>query len=228
MKKIIVINLGWEQEPLLDLIDKKGFEIYGIHYNQDYYKKPRYKDVFITDLRDLVKILNYAEKIKPDAVISDQCDYSYFAQAVIAEKFKLPGPRIKEAQIAVNKHLQRIEAKKNNILSPKFKLCASIEDVFSFIDAVKPPIILKPVDNRGSFGVNRVDNINEINEAFYDALINSHSRYILAEKFIEGIHITVDGYVFKNSGCKSLALATKKMLKSAKRQVAIDILYPGE
>ena len=108
MKKILVINLGWEQEPLLDRLSSYDVEIYGIHYNDDFYKKVKYKDVLICDLRDLNKILNYAEKIKPDAVISDQCDYSYFAQSFIGEKFKLPSANLRTAQIATNKYIQRV------------------------------------------------------------------------------------------------------------------------
>lgn len=225
-KRIIVINLGWEQEVLLDKLLEYELDIYGIHYNEAYYKSPNYKDLLITDLRDLNRILRFAEKIRPDAVISDQCDYSYFAQALIAEKFNLPGPRIKEAQIATNKFLQRTLAREMGIHIPEFKLSVSIDDVYSFAKEVGFPVITKPVDNRGSFGVNKVENESDVEEAYYDALINSHSRFILVEKFIDGIHITVDGYAFKNEP-KSLSLATK-MLVGNKRQVAMDILYPGE
>lgn len=68
---------------------------------------------------------------------------------------------------------------------------------------------------------------SDLDSYYFDALVNSHSRLVLAERFIHGVHITVDGYAFPDAGCKSLALATKKML-GGERQVAVDILYPGE
>lgn len=226
--KIIVINLGWEQEPLLDRLNEyDDLEIYGIHYDENYYNKPRYKEILIKDVRDLESMLRFAEKIKPDAVISDQCDYSYFAQSLIAEKYNLPGPRIKEAQIATNKYLQRQRSKEYGINIPDFEICESVDKVYQFANKVGFPIITKPIDNRGSFGVNRIDSKNEIKDFYNDALVNSFSRLVLAEKFIEGVHITVDGYIFQGIGCKSLTLATK-ILVGTKRQVAIDILYPGE
>lgn len=227
MKKILVINLGWEQEPLLDKLEKYNVEIYGIHYNSDYYKKPKYKDVLITDIRDLEKILNYSRSIDIDAVISDECDYSYFAQAFISENLNLPGPRIKEAQIATNKYLQRLKAKENKVLVPEFKLVTSIDDIYTFLKNVSFPIIVKPVDNRGSFGVNKISSNDEIKEAYLDAIINSHSRLVIVEKFIEGKHITVDGYAFKKHGIKSLAVADKKLSSNKKRQVALEIQYPA-
>lgn len=227
-KRVIVINLGWEQEPLLDRLNEVGANIYGIHNNESYYKKPKYKDILLTDFRDLVKILRFAEKIKPDAVISDQCDYSYFAQSLISEKFNIPGPRIKEAQKATNKYLQRFHSKKNKILVPDFKLCTNLDELYRFVDEIGLPIITKPVDNRGSFGINKVKDYKDIPFAFFDALSNCHSRLVLAEKFIKGTDITVDGYIFKGIGPKALGLATKQKLQDKGGIIDGEIVYPGD
>jgi len=225
-KKVLVINLGWEQEPLLDKLTEYDVEIYGVHYDEDYYKKPRYKDILICDIRDLDKILAFAKKIDVDAVISDECDYSHFAQALVSQSLNIPGPRISEAQISLNKYLQRTRAKQNNILIPDYSLVTSIDDIYKFLKKVSFPIIIKPVDNRGSFGVNKINDDADIVEAYEDALVNSHSRLVIVEKFIEGKHITVDGYIFRNEGIKSLAIADK-ILAPDNRQVALDIQYPA-
>lgn len=227
-KKIIVINLGWEQEPLLDKLNELGLNIYGIHYNDTYYKAPRYRDILITDLRDLVKISRFAEKIRPDAVISDQCDYSYFAQSLIAEKLNLPGPRLKDAQITTNKYFQRLKSKQQGILIPEFRLCSSLDELHCFIAEVGFPVITKPVDNRASFGINKIQEDKDIAFAFYNALENSHSRLVLAEKFLTGIDITVDGYIFKGMGHKSLGLATKQKLIDKSGIIDGTITYPGD
>ena len=223
-----MINLGWEQEPLLDRLHDGGYDLYGIHYNAAYYRVPAFKDVLISDLRDLERILAFARKIKPDGVISDQCDYSYFAQSLIAEELSLPGPRIREAQLATNKYLQRVTAREQGINSPRFQLCTSVEDVYSFADETGFPVITKPVDNRGSFGVNRIDSRIDIEHAYRDALIHAHSRLVVVEQFIEGRHITVDGYAFQGIGPRALALATKKKLADKKSIIDGEIIYPGE
>ena len=226
-KKVLVINLGWEQTPLIDRLSEKGFELYGIHYSEDYYRPPIFEEVLVCDLRNLTDIVDFAGRIKPDAVISDQCDYSQFAQAVIAEKFGLPGPRIEQAQTGTNKYIQRLKSEQAGVKIPEYAVCTNPEQALSFAEEIGYPVILKPVDNRGSFGVNKVHCGEELYEAYFSALVNSHSRYVLVEKFISGVQITVDGYCFPGYGCKSLALATKKMLGDEK-QVAVDILYPGE
>jgi len=226
--RVLFINLGWEQTPLIDLISSQDVELYGVHYDSDYYKGARYRDVLISDLRDLPRILRFAEKIQPEVVISDQCDYSQFVQAVITEKMGLPGPKVHSAQIANNKVLQRQFAAENDIQSPDFSCCLSVDDALRAAEKFGYPVMVKPPDNRGSFGVNRADTSEDIHKYFYDALVQSHSRIVLIERFIEGRHITVDGYVFQEYGPKALALATKDKLKEKNSIIDGEITYPGE
>lgn len=227
MTKVLAINLGWEQEPLLRRLGNLGLDVYGVHYDKNYYQGIDYKDILIADLRDLESLLKFAEKVQPEAVVADQCDYSHFAQACIAEIYGLSGPSLDSAQISSNKYIQRCRCKELGILVPEFKLCRSLEQVRSFANTNGFPLVLKAVDNRGSFGVNRVDSQSELVPAFFDSMANSHSRLVLAESFIGGNHLTVDGYAFPTSGCRSLSLASKLMI-GGQRQVAVDILYPGE
>lgn len=228
IKKVLVINLGWEQQPLIDsLLQMPNIELYGIHYDTNGYQKNAFTEILVTDLRNLPTIITFSDKFQFDAVISDQCDYSSFVQSLIAEKQKLKGSSISSILISTNKLLQRQKAKENNVLQPNFSLSTSIGDIKKFVAKYGYPVIVKPLDNRGSFGVNKINNESEIEAAFYDAILNAHSRQVIVEEFIEGVHITVDGYVFKDIGCVSLALASKKLL-SKQQQVAMDIIYPGE
>ena len=227
MKKILVINLGWEQEPLIKkLSERSDCILFGIHNDKSYKNSKIFHKIKICDFRDLEGILTFAQEVNPDAVISDQCDYSLMAQALVAEKFNLPSPSLESAQLSNNKYLQRIKAKDNGVLVPKFKLCISLKDVKDFGQETGYPIIIKPIDNRGSFGVNKLNSESELKDAFFIAIKNSYSRMLLAEEFICGEQITVDGYAFKNEGIKSLALATKELVNQ-NTQVSTKIVYPG-
>lgn len=227
MKKILVINLGWEQEPLInELAERSDCVLFGVHDNEKHNFDNFFQKIKILDFRDLDGILKFANDIKPDAVISDACDYSLIAQSLVAEKYDLPSPSVASAQLSNNKYLQRIKAKENGVLIPDFELCSSIKDIEKFGKKYGYPIIVKPIDNRGGFGVVKVNSIDEIEEAFFIAITHSHSRMLLAESFINGQLITVDGYVFKNEGIKSLVIGTKEQINET-AQVSIKIVYPG-
>ena len=234
MKRALIINLGWEQQPLIDRLRQSGFALFGIHAAGGAGRlraaelAEHFHEIHLCDLRDLPAVCEFADRVRPDLVLSDQCDYSHFAQAVVAERWNLPGPSIAAAQISANKYVQRCRARETGIDIPRFQLCTDLEMAAAAAAEIGFPVILKPVDNRGSFGVNKVDSMESLKDAARQALLHSHSRSLLVEEFIEGIHITVDGYAFPESGCRSLALATKGMLPGTSSQVAVDILYPGE
>ena len=87
----------------------------------------------------------------------------------------------------------RETCKKYKIKQPRFFSCYTIEQLNAASKKIGFPLIIKPVDNRGNLGVSKVEKETDIKSAFFDAIINSHSREILVEEFIEGRHITVDG-----------------------------------
>lgn len=224
---VLIIGPGWEQEPLVHEVKALGYRVFGIHAANDIDPALPIDESAIIPPRELDRILRLAEKLRPVAVVSDQCDYSYFATALIAEKLGLPGPRLAQAQLATNKLWQRRATEAAGVLQPAYRACISLDQAVRAAAEIGYPVVVKPVDNRGSFGVNRADDTDSLAEAYYDALINAHSRLVLVEGFVAGRHITVDGYCFPKSKHKSLALATKGMI-GGKRQVAVDIIYPGE
>lgn len=225
--RVLVINLGWEQAPLIDfLIERGGLELYGVHYNDAPHRRDAFKEILTTSLRDLQSITAFADRVQPKALIADQCDYSLFVQALLAQRYGLPGPSLESAQFSNNKFLQRLRSRDAGLTIPEFELCWTPEMVHVFVKRHGLPVILKPVDNRGSFGVIKIDDVSDIDAAFQRSLMHSHSRTLLVETFIHGVHITVDGYAFPKNGIKSLTLATK-VLDGPRNSVAIEIVYPG-
>lgn len=222
-RKVLFINLGWEQEPFLKAIQERQYEIFGYTPNSDYTKTVGYKEVCIGDVRDLTKIIDFAREIKPDAIVSDACDYSYFAQSYLAELFGLRGPNLSQAQIAVNKLLQRQVAKEKGIRVPNFIPVYNYSDAVEAAEAIGYPVVVKPIDNRGSFGVTKVYEASCLKEAFLSALLMSHSRLVLIEKSIEGAEFTVDGYCIEGYPT-SLAVA-RKFHSSTNPCVATKIIY---
>lgn len=226
-KKILFISLGWEQFPLIEILSKRNdIELYGLHYPGYVYEFKNFKSIFQADYRDLKSITNYIESIKPDAIISDEDDYAMFLQSFYSEKYNLNGPRIHQAQLACNKYLQRSEVANGKFNIPEYSLCRSKSDVDIFIKSHTFPIIIKPIDSRGSIGVSKVNNEEEVRHAFFRALENSHSFLTIAEKFIEGSHYTVDGYCFQNEiGIKALAVSENIKQKDEQGIVNSTIIY---
>lgn len=224
--RVLVLNLGWEQHPLVAALRARQCTLYGVHATADVPDGP-WADVLVADMRDLTQIAAFADRVRPDAVISDECDYAYFAQAFVAERHHLPGPRLPAALHATNKYLQRQVAHQAGIPVPDHRLCLSAEDARRFGDQIGWPIIVKPVDNRGSFGVTRVADAQQTGEAFERALVQSHSRLVLAERYIAGDHVTIDGYCEPGRGARTLAIGANRKFSDNDGLVNESILYPA-
>jgi biotin carboxylase len=224
---VLVITLGWEQRRLLDLLVKQGVPLAGINENDDWPRDIPFERVIKASPRNLETILELALEIKPRAVVFDQCDYSHFAAAMVCEKLSLTGPGLAQAQLANNKWLGRKQAENSGVRVPYFKLCSDIDEARSVANEIGYPVIIKPVDNRGSFGVNFVQGPDELQEAVIQAIVHSHSRLFLVEQFIAGTNIIIEGYCFPKSGYQTLALGSKTVI-SDRPHIHKEVMFPGE
>lgn len=226
MKTILVIGAGWEQQALLKEIKKQGHQVIATHpsLNQDGFQLA--DTFFVKDSRDIAAHLEIAKTYKIDGVVTDNCDYSFYTAAIIAQSLGLPFAPVESAIYSNNKFAQREACQKNNIQQPNFYLVETLKQIEKAADQLTYPIIVKPVDSRGTFGVTIVRDQNELKAAFVEAIINSPSRRVICEQFIEGTLVTVDGFCFKN-GHQSLTVASRIFEEGAK-PVTKEIIYPAQ
>ena len=224
MDKIMMIGVGWEQLPMVNKAKKLGFYVIATTW-WDENKIPADK-VICLDSRDLDGIEKLYLEEKPDYVIADECDYSMYAVAFLSEKYNIPGPSLKVLTITNNKFLQREAISRIDVLQPEYSLCLSEDDILAFAWQHGYPIMIKPVDNRGSIGVSKVINEYEVKSASLLAVKNSHSRMCIVEKCIDGNVITADGFA-DSGGFEFIACSTKKMYEN-NINVAKALYYPGE
>lgn len=220
-KKILFIHPGWEQKPLLEACFHSEHIVYatGVEKLEGY----SFAGFLKSEVTDFGPILEFAISVSPDAVISDQCDYSHFAQSFLSQVLKLPGPSLKAAQLSFNKALQRQRLQDFSVQVPEFALCYFLSEVEQFGMTFGFPIVLKPVDNRGSIGVSIIDCADDIENAYYSAIKNSPSRSCIVERFIVGQEYSVDG-AFLDGTHHVLAIGKKKHL-SPQVPVAVEICY---
>lgn len=224
----MIIGAGWEQVPLVKKAKELGFWVLATHGSSGA-EGFQYADAAeILDPRDISKALKLFKQYQTEAVISDNDDYALYTCGIISQKLGLPGPNFNSISNSNNKKKSRMACRQAGINQPEFYISNTYDDLLVGLDKVGGyPAIVKPVDNRGNFGVNKIETEADLKEAFFDAVSNSHSREFIVEKFIEGAMMTVDGFCFKKGEHRSLAAASKKML-GGKRRVAVEITYPAD
>lgn len=225
-KKFLVIGSGWEQYELIKRIKEQGHFIVATHPEMNAEGFQLADTFYVKNSNDIKSHISIAEAHNIDAVITDNCDFSFYTAAIIASKLNLPFAEIQSAIYSNDKFSQRNACKKNEILQPDFYQVRNLNELKVASKKLSYPIILKPIDSRGTFGVTIIKRSNELKSAFYSAIVNSHSHTLICEKYIEGTLVTVDGFCFAN-GHRALAVASRKF-EIGSKPITKEIIYPAE
>jgi len=206
--KLFFIGVGWEQSPYIRKANNLGIDTYTT------------SPVFSRDIVARERLFNM---YKPDAILSDACDYSLFTQSFLAHKYGLPGPDIYSATLSNNKFMQR-DAVKYKVQQPDYRLCLTLEQAKMATYELGYPVVIKPIDSRGSLGVYKINNEEMLDKLFYESIKHSPARQLIVEQFVPGKIVTVEGlYADK---FYNLTYSTKTM-HSEHTENAMELRYPG-
>jgi len=210
MKKLLILGAGIIQVPIIKKAKDNGYFTIVADYDP---KAPglEYADKsFLVSTIDKDAVLVLAQKEKVDGILTTS-DYPVNVVAYVSRIMGLSGMSEDVAKICTNKYMQRDLFLNNGIKTPYFKLCSAEQDLTEFRDF---PYIVKPCDSSASRGVKKVCNIEELNEAFADALQYSKSKQVLIESFIEGREFSVETLTQNN--VTTVINITEKITKGEK------------
>ena len=195
MKKLMIVGAGVYQVPIIEKAKRRGLYTIAISPYGDYPGLKVADKTYDLDVRDEEGILQAAIRENIDGITTDQTDMAMRSVAYVAEKLGLPGIGYECAKLFTDKYAMRRKSEELGLPSIKCAEVDSYESAEEFFTSLGTPVILKPVDNQGSRGVCRVDNLTELKEAFAEAQKYSPSGNIIIEQFIEGDEFEVDSVV---------------------------------
>ena len=210
-KLLHIIGGGYNQVPLVNKAKAMGLKV----LVTDLYDNPPcriladfYEKIDTTDKESTYKA---AVKHKIDFVATDQTDVAVPTTAYIAEKLNLPGIGYQTSLRFTNKYLMR-EALKHtlplnipqyyffNTPSEGIKFCKSHPKISEFI--------VKPINSQGSKGVYKLNQVNFV-DVISSAFVESKSRGILIEQYLEGFEYSVEAYKDGPGKTYNIALTKK-------------------
>jgi biotin carboxylase len=97
------------------------------------------------------------------------------------------------AELCVHKLYMKEKLYAAGVNVPAFARVTSLEDLRTFANRVGYPVVIKPVDNSGARGVQRLTQGMDIGAAFDYARGFAYSGEVIAEKFISGLQISTEG-----------------------------------
>lgn len=147
-------------------------------------------------------------------------DKSVPTAAAIASSLGLPGNPYEAAYAARNKYLMRTKFQAHGLPGPRFGLATEVEEAERLVERkIGYPAVIKPLFGTASQGVVRVDDPDQLRQAFERTLriVATHRAFVkedpllnalLIEEYMEGTEVTVDGLI-RNGDATVLAIFDK-------------------
>jgi biotin carboxylase len=247
-EKLIILGAGVMQGPAIRIAKELEFYTIAIDGSKEAPCVSLADQFEQIDLKDKEGIEAFARSLQSKGsrlgIMTAGTDFSASA-AWTAEKLGLPGIPYEAALNASDKSRMRECFKKAGLPSPDF-ITITDEDlpftVKSPLPALNFPLVIKPVDNMGSRGCRRVDNLEELNEAAKTAICFSRSGRAIVENYMEGPEFSIDAIVYHN-GITICGLADRHIffppyfiemghtmptiIETGKQQAILDIFCAG-
>lgn len=194
METVLVIGAADGQLPLVQSCKKRGFKVIVASINGNYPCFDYADKIYYIDVRNKEEIYDAVKNDGITIVTSDQLDIAVPTVAYLSEKLGLKSIGYDCALKFQNKYIMKNEAKKIGINVPAYFVVKTLQEALNKSYELSFPIIIKPVDAQGSWGVIKIHNIDELKEMFENSIIYSKSKEIIMEEFIEGDEYIVEAF----------------------------------
>jgi carbamoyl-phosphate synthase large subunit len=184
----MIIGAGTMQVPVIERASQMGHFVISIDIDENAPGNKYCNTSLKIDTHDLFSISEAAIENNIDGILTTS-DYPVRSVAYVSRKMGLHGLTEQAAQLCTDKYLLRKHLSKHGFRVPGFLI---INEYKSLTAELTFPLIVKPVDSSGSRGVNKINYLNQLKEAFNYAKSFSSSGKVIIEEFIEGREFSVE------------------------------------
>lgn len=197
MKRIMLLGGNYFQMTVTLAAKELGHYVISVDYLPD---NPAHKyadEYHNVSTVDKEKVLELAQKLHIDGIVSYASDVSAPTAAYVAEKMGLPTNPYESVMILTHKNLFRDFIIKHGFNSPESKSFDNIDDARRFFKQLSADAMIKPVDSAGSKGASHIKSLDEFDKAFNLAMSFSIEKKVIVEEFLvrDGYQIAGDSFL---------------------------------
>lgn len=198
MTTVLVLGAGIMQGPALRAARRLGWRTVAADANPDAPCRSLADRFALVDLKDREGMLALARSLRAegglDAVFTAGTDFSTTV-SFVGERLGLPCVPLAAAERATDKSLMRAALRAAGVPCPEFVAYDGTGDAAGAARALRPPLVVKPVDSMGSRAVRRVDAADELPAACGAAIAVSRTGRCVIEEYMDGPELSLDAVV---------------------------------
>lgn len=200
MKKLLILGGNEKSIGVIEKAKERGYYTILCDQDENVITRKMVDKFYPVSVMDEEEVYKVAVNEKVDGIVSYASDRIALVVAKLANRLNLPSNPWKSVEILIKKDLFRKFLKDNNFNVPKAVSFTELnEDIKDEINKMKFPVMVKPTDSAGSTGVEKIEDIDELEKAFNNAIVNSQSQKVILEEYIEMDHecmIAGDAFVY--------------------------------
>ena len=198
-KTLLIIGAGHESVPGIRKAKKMGLNVITSDYNINAPGMKISDSQLVSSTYDVKKTIELAKHFHNNnhpinGVVSVGVDVP-LTVAGVAKELSLPGISIESASFFADKLAMKENLSRDKITVPWFSPVSSAEELQKIYSQVDFPLVIKPVDSRGSRGVLQIVNSNRLLWYFSAAQNASPTGRVMVEKYISGHQISTESIV---------------------------------
>ncbi len=198
---VLILGGGVMQGPAIQAARRLGFVTHVADGNASCPGAAEADHFYHVDLRDLAGLLQCAREIpRLRGVFTAGTDFSS-SVSWLTEHLGLPGIPYEVSRAATDKGIMRERLSAAGLRVPRYRVvtvdCVSSEKIREIGDALRFPVVCKPVDNMGARGVRSVATPGDLETALREAIGLSVSHRAIIEEYITGDEYSLDALVFE-------------------------------
>lgn len=156
-------------------------------------------------IAEKLKVINQEQSI--NGVIA-MCADVPLTVAMVNQVLNLKGLSIDSATALSDKFLMKRRLADAGIAIPKFCTIKQPADLEKAADYLTFPFVIKPVDSRGSRGVQLIENSEQFATCFHIAMLESTSGSVIAEEFLSGPQVSTETLI-EDGICHTIGFADR-------------------
>jgi biotin carboxylase len=196
INSILVFGAGELQGSLIEVAKSKGFFTVAIDPDPQALNRHKPDHFAVVGGQDFEGTLAIAKRFNVNGIATAATDKPLLMMARIAETLRLPFPSLESVTVSTYKHLLKEKLLKAGIPVAKGIVLEKDSGAAGSLAALRPPLIIKPVDSSGSRGVLYCETLEEVVRNLAVPFRYSKSNRVLVEEFIPGNEISVESITF--------------------------------
>ena len=185
-KKLMILGAGVYQEPLIRTALNLDLEIHIASLPGNYPGIKIAPNFHPIDVTDQQAILNLCQQLEIDGILTTATDICIPTIGLVVDSMQLAGTGYESGYACMDKSIMKKKFVEWKVPTAKYLDIKNQNDAINFFSEIDGPCVIKATDSSGSRGIIRVNEIEEISDAFEEALANSKNQTVLIEEWITG------------------------------------------